>query len=374
MSDLKCFFEKRNKYTEEMIEMAKKYTGSSDRQINNKANELFAIKDLVERNAKLALLDIVKPDQAIKIREIIANLQAKEEGKEKPAEVVVEKTTTVAISEVVAEPPLETQPAITETSRVVQPVTEVRKQEESTTVTDEAPKDGKATEKILWVGPGETEKTKKERKIKTGNRKRLQSDVRHVDEKPGKAFVTTLEAISNNANGSGHVNAIYSGKKGIEMSISTHAPFVHRTFGSIIPVIIQTSTVPNRRQPSRKLKEKDVGSWVRQNVNGWENGIWMIRIGHTNILSNSPLNVNKDIVGLAMISSKKVEQKGRETQFFHHIIILGLNEDIKPAFSLVINNDIGSTEITGAVHIGPTVGAKRDNRDVEEYLHLEPLQ
>ena len=355
--------------------MAKKIQkGSNDRQLRNEATKLLAIKDETERNAKLNLMSIVKSEKAERIKQLMVEIKAEKEGREKPAEVTVVEKITETESEAV---PAEDKPT------EVTVVEETIKTEPEATLVEHKPAEVEPETNIPTRNPGtllwegKKEEPKKERRVIKNNKVKMLASRVVRDEptvKPGKAFIISLEEIMNNANGSGHVNAVYTQKKGIEMSVSTHAPFIHKTYGKIIPVIIQKSTVPSRRQPSRKLDEKDVGSWVKLNVPHWEDGIWMIRIGHTNILSDSPLNVNKDIMGLALISSKKVEQKGRKTQYFPHIIVLNTQDNIKPAFSLSINDAEGNADTSGQVHIGPTVAAKRDEQEVKEYLHLEPCE
>lgn len=337
--------------------MVKNGKGSNERQLRNEARKLLAMPE-DERNAKLSLMRIVKADKAERIEQLMAEILAEstpEKGEEKkPAEIIV------------VEKAIKTEPEMVPEEEKPENIASEKKEAEPAPETSTP--EGKPG-RTLWEG--KMEEPKKERRIiKKDNRRKLQG----LPRSEGKAFIISLMEISEKVNGNGHVNAMYTGKKGIEMSISTHAPFIHKIYGSIIPVVIQTSTVPNRRQPSRKLEEKDVGSWVRKNVSDWKSGIYMARIGHTNILSNRPINVNKEIVGLALISSKKVEQKGRETQYFPHIIILGTDEEIKPAFSLVINDEEGDAEASGQVHIGRTIGAKRDNQDVGEYLHLIPCE
>jgi len=352
--------------------MSKNQKGSNERQMRNKAKELLAMPE-DERNSKLALLDIVKPDQAPLVRQWMVKLQQEETTEKASTEVTVTKTETVAVEQITEASP-ETIPSEEKVQQEEKPV-EVAMVEETikTEPVAEVTAPAKNPGQVLWEG--KKEEPKKERREKKNKITMLRSKVVRNESVPErKAYIVSLEEIMNSANGDGHVNAVYTAKKGIEMSISTHAAFTHRQFGEIIPIIIQKSTVPNRRQPSRKLEEKDVGSWVRLKVPNWKDGIWMIRIGHTNILSDSPLNVNKDIVGLALISSKKVEQKGRNTQYFPHIIVLNTQDNIRPAFSLSINDEKGNAEASGQVHIGPTVSAMRDDQEVREYLHLEPCE
>ncbi|MCK4800063.1 hypothetical protein KAS31_03735 [Candidatus Parcubacteria bacterium] len=205
-------------------------------------------------------------------------------------------------------------------------------------------------------------------------RRKLDVSDKKKPEKKRGAYRISLENISE---GNRHINAAYTEKKGIETSVSAHTAFEHKDFEMTIPVIIQKATVPNRRQLSKRLDESAVGEWVRANVPKWKEGIWYSRIGHTNIVSNSPLNPNKDVIGYVLISSKKVEQKhgqkGRMGYYFLHLIITGTEDKIKPAFKLVIN-DLQGEDIPGEVHIGPTVGALYNGEEVEEYLHLEPCE
>ncbi|MFA6096870.1 MAG: hypothetical protein WC788_04565 [Candidatus Paceibacterota bacterium] len=408
--------------------MSKNQKGSNERQLKNEARRLLAMPE-DEREAKLSLMRIVKSDKAERINQLIAEIMAesapKKESEEKPAEVtVVEETIktepeavpAVDISEevTVVEEIAETKPEVTleeekpaevamvektiETEPAIIPQEEKAQQEEKPAevtviekITETEPKAVPEEEKPAEVEPetkipgrnaghvlweGKKEEPKKERRIKKNNKVKMltSSVVRDEPEiAPRKAFIVSLEEIMNNMNGDAHINALHSDIKGMGMSMSTHAAFLHKKFGKMIPVIIQTSTVPHRRQPSRQLYEKDVGSWVRENVPDWKNGVWFMRIGHTNIVSDKPLNVNKDIKGYVLISSKKVEQAGRLTQYFPHIIVLGTEERIVPAFRLSINDEAGNADESGAVHIGPTVSAMRDDKEVKEYLHLEPI-
>lgn len=385
--------------------MSKNQKGSNERQLKNEARRLLAMPE-DEREAKLSLMRIVKSDKAERINQLIAEIMAesapKKESEEKPAEVtVVEETIktepeavpAVDISEevTVVEEIAETKPEVTleeekpaevamvektiETEPAIIPQEEKAQQEEKPAeVEPETKIPGRNAGHVLWEG--KKEEPKKERRIKKNNKVKMltSSVVRDEPEiAPRKAFIVSLEEIMNNMNGDAHINALHSDIKGMGMSMSTHAAFLHKKFGKMIPVIIQTSTVPHRRQPSRQLYEKDVGSWVRENVPDWKNGVWFMRIGHTNIVSDKPLNVNKDIKGYVLISSKKVEQAGRLTQYFPHIIVLGTEERIVPAFRLSINDEAGNADESGAVHIGPTVSAMRDDKEVKEYLHLEPI-
>lgn len=192
--------------------------------------------------------------------------------------------------------------------------------------------------------------------------------------KEGGAYRVSFKKISEGADE--YINALHTkNKPGVEMSISAHVAFQHKTFGEIFPVVIQKATVAQGWKKSKKLNKDEIGDWVKENVTNWRDGIYFSRIGHTNIISDKPLNMFKNIVGYALISSKKVEQntrKGKNTYYFPHIIILE-GQDRKPAFTLVIDNAPGEN-IPGEVHIGPTISALRNDKKVDEYLHLIPYK
>ncbi|MCK4891698.1 MAG: hypothetical protein KAS78_03455, partial [Candidatus Pacebacteria bacterium] len=192
--------------------------------------------------------------------------------------------------------------------------------------------------------------------------------------KKGGAYRISFKKISESADE--YINALDTkNKPGVDMSISAHVAFRHKTFGEIFPVVIQKATAAQGWKKSKKLNTDDIGDWVKENVTNWRDGIYFSRIGHTNIISDRPLNMFKNIVGRALISSKKVEQntrKGKNIYYFPHIIILE-GQDRKPAFTLVIDNTHGEN-IPGEVHIGPTIGALRNDKKVEEYLHLIPCK
>jgi len=191
------------------------------------------------------------------------------------------------------------------------------------------------------------------------------------------AYRVTLKEISES--GEGYVNDMHTkGKPGIEASMSAHVAFEHNRHGKTFPVIIPKATVGKMLQASKELPREEVGSWVRENVEDWKDKTWYFtRIGHTNVISDKPLNRKEDISGYVLISSKRVEQntkKGKNTYYFPHIIILSAEKKrINPVFWLVINNYEGR-DVPGQVHIGPTVNALQDNKVVEEYLHLRPCK
>lgn len=188
------------------------------------------------------------------------------------------------------------------------------------------------------------------------------------------AYRVSLKEISKN--GEGYVNSLHiKGKPDIKASMSSHVAFKHKKFGRIISVIIPRATSPQRRLRSKKLDNDEIGQWVKENVTNWEDGIWFSRIGYANIISDQPLNLNKNIVGDVLVSSKRVEQntgKGEKILYFPHIIVLESQEK-KPDFELVID-DMEGENTPGQVHIGPTIGALRDNKEVKEYLHLKPCR
>lgn len=225
----------------------------------------------------------------------------------------------------------------------------------------------------------EAETTKKATIVKRNGkkpvtRKKLETSSEEP-KSPRVAFRVSLEAISDGSDE--YINASYTYKKGIKTSVSGHTAFQHKDFEVVIPVIIPKATVPYKRQPSKRLNEDGVGEWVRVNVPGWRKGIWFSRIGHTNIVSDEPLDVTKDIVGDVLISSKRVKQnderKGKMDYFFPHLIVTKTGNKIEPAFRLAIN-DLRGEDVPGMVHIGPTVGALYNGAEVKEYLHLEPCE
>lgn len=183
------------------------------------------------------------------------------------------------------------------------------------------------------------------------------------------------------SNGDGYVNALYTkaddrAKEGIKTSMSVHVAFEHKNLGKIISVVIPKATTSQPRKKSKKLANGEIGDWVKENVTDWKKGVWFSRIGHTNVISDQPLDLNRDITGYVLISSKRVEQntrKGKNMYYFPHIIILGTREKTKPVFRLIIDNVEGEN-VPGTVHIGPTIGALLDNKKVEEYLHLIPCK
>ena len=201
----------------------------------------------------------------------------------------------------------------------------------------------------------------------------LNPDKEKPKSKERGAYRVSFKEISESTNG--YVNALHTESKlDVRTSVSAHVAFRHNVFGEIISIIIPKNVTAQRQQKSKKLADNEIGAWVKENVTDWKKGIWFSRIGHTNIISDQPLDLNKNITGYVVISSKRVEQntrKGKNTYYFPHIIILGTREKTKPVFTLVINNTPGNNT-PGEVHIGPTIGALRDNKKVEEYLHLIP--
>lgn len=195
-------------------------------------------------------------------------------------------------------------------------------------------------------------------------------------DRKGMAYRISLENISRGDGG--FVNAIYTksddkAKSGIETSLSTHKAFEHKRFGRILPVFI-----PQKIRSSKKLDDNnnEIGDWVKENVIDWEKGIWFSKIGHMNIISDRPLDNNEHITGRALVSSKRVDQhtrKGGKEYYFPHVIILETQSKVKPALTLVLNNDPGE-DVPGEIHIGPTIGALQNDKEVKEYLHLKPYK
>lgn len=222
---------------------------------------------------------------------------------------------------------------------------------------------------------GRTTKVQKRNGKKPVTRRRLETSDDGKKSKQRGAYRVSLEEISEN--GEGYINSLHTkGKPGIKASMSAHVAFRHNKFGKIISVIIPRATSPQRRLRSRKLDNDEIGEWVKENVTNWEDGIWFSRIGYTNIISDKPLKMERDIVGDVLISSKRVEQntgRGKKVLYFPHIIVLESQGKAEPVFELVIDNIEGGNT-PGQVHIGPTIGALRDDKEAKEYLHLKPYR
>lgn len=235
----------------------------------------------------------------------------------------------------------------------------------------------RAEEAIMAAEQDTTTMIRRKNGRKTVTRRKLEAtDKKKPNGKRG-AYRVTLKEISKSEEG--YVNDMHTkGKPGIETSMSAHVAFEHNRRGKTFPVVIPKATIGKMQQASKELPREEVGSWVRENVEDWKDKTWYFtRIGHTNVISDKPLDRKEDISGYVLISSKRVEQntrKGKNTYYFPHIIILSAEEKrIKPVFWLVINNYEGQ-DVPGQVHIGPTVNALQGNKLVEEYLHLKPCK